>query len=102
MDRSSVAYLVKQEFERDEFGVQRETLTERMIYCDIASATRNEVFEGGRNGFKPELKITMFQYEYENESLIRVNNILYSIYRTYITRDDSIELYCERRKGNEE
>jgi hypothetical protein len=43
----------------------------------------------------------MFAYDYGNEELVRVNNIIYSIYRTYIADHDEIELYLERRHGND-
>lgn len=63
------------------------------------SVTRNEFFEGGRNGLNPEYQITMFSYDYNGESIVKYNGERYGVYRTYNGRDDTIELYVERKGG---
>lgn len=99
MDRSSIAYLVSKEWVQDEYGVQHETTTEREIYVQVDSVTYSEFFEGGRNGLNPELRFTAFRFDYMDEDEIRYNGNYYRIYRTYFGRNDTIELYVERRKG---
>ena len=101
MDRSNVCYLIAETVTQDEYGVPQTTETERMVFCNVSSVTQREWFEGGRSGLNPELRVTMFAYDYGNEELVKVNNIIYSIYRTYITDNDEIELYLERRHGND-
>lgn len=100
MDRSSIAYLVSKEWVQDEYGVQHELTSEREIYVQVDSVTYSEFFEGGRNGLNPELRFTAFRFDYMDEDEIRYNGKYYRIYRTYFGRDDTIELYAERRKGN--
>lgn len=101
MDRSNVCYLIAETATQDDYGVMQTTKTERMVFCNVSSVTQTEWFEGGRSGLNPELRVTMFAYDYGNEELVKVNNIIYSIYRTYITDNDEIELYLERRHGND-
>lgn len=101
MDRSNVCYLITETATQDEYGVMQTTETERMVFCNVSSVTQREWFEGGRSGLNPELRVTMFAYDYGNEELVKVNNIIYSIYRTYITDHDEIELYLQRRHGND-
>lgn len=100
MDRTAVAYLIAETYEKDQYGILQPTETKRKIYCNVSSVTMSEWFEGGRNGLNPELRLTMFSGDYNGEKLIEYNGIEYTIYRTYVTRNDSIELYVERRGGN--
>lgn len=100
MDRSAVAYLVSKEWVQDVYGVQQEVCTEHKIYVQVNSVTASEWFEGGRNGLNPSLRFTATRFDYHGEEEIRYNGCYYRIYRTYLARNDMIELYCERRKGN--
>lgn len=101
MDRSDTAYLIGKDFVPDAYGVQREMVSpERKVFVQVNSVTAAEWFEGGRSGLNPEFRFTMFRYDYNGEEEIKYNGKYYRIYRTYLGRNDSIELYCERRKGN--
>ena len=99
MDRSGVLTLISETQEQDSYGVWRNTQTARNVFCQVNSVSRSEFFEGGRNGLKPELVFTMFRFDYENERVCQFDGVTYSIYRTYIRRDDNIELYAEKRGG---
>ena len=102
MDRSSVIYLIAETYEADDFGVLQPTQSERKVYCDVTSVTLNEWSEGGRIGLNPEYRMRMFAPEYHGEQLLKYNNVVYAIYRTYRGRDETIDLYVERRHGNAE
>lgn len=100
MDRSSVAYLIAETYQKDAFGVMQPTETRKKIYCNVASVTRAEFFEGGRSGLNPEYRLTMFSGDYSNEKVLEYNGAKYTVYRSYIGLNDTIELYVERRGGN--
>lgn len=100
MDRSNVCKLVSSAKTQNDYGVWVETLTEREVFCSVDSVTRAEFFEGGRNGLNPELRITMFYADYEDETLLIYDNKTYSVYRTFLGRNDTIELYVERKGGS--
>lgn len=100
MNRSEVAYLVNETYTLNDYGVMEATTTKRKIYCNKQSVNSAEWFEGGRNGLNPEFRFKMFKYDYEGESILEYNNIQYTIYRTY-EYNDEIDLYVEKRKGNE-
>lgn len=103
MDRSSVITLIKETQTQDATGVWRPTRTERDVFAQIDSVTRAEFFEGGRNGLNPEFKFTMFFGDYEDEREVIWKGKHYGIYRVYYGRNDTIELYAERKGGlNEE
>lgn len=99
--RSAVAYLIHREYQQDDYGVLQETECKRKVYVDVQSVGSQEFFEGGQMGLKPSLKFTMFEYDYKNEEVIEYNCIQYTIYRTYIRRYDTIELFTQKRIGNE-
>lgn len=100
MDRSDVAYLVSKDWEPNQYGVMDELTTEKMVFVQVDSVTSSEWFEGGRNGLNPEYRFTMFRFDYSGEEEIKYNGKYYRIYRSYFAKDDMIELYAERRKGN--
>ena len=99
MDRSNVIKLIGTTTSQDETGVWRTSHYERTVYCQVQSVTRNEFFEGGRNGLNPEYVFTMFSGDYDGESIVEFKYNTYAVYRTYLRRTDTIELYCERKGG---
>lgn len=101
MDRSSVIQLIGEEWTQDEYGINQKAETSRTVYADIKSVNRAEFFEGGRNGLNPEFVMTVFFADYHGESILEYNGMRYTIYRTYRARNDNLELYVERRHGNE-
>lgn len=41
----------------------------------------------------------MFFGDYQGEKTVEYNGVTYGIYRTYLGRNDTIELYAERKGG---
>ena len=102
MDRSDIVRLVKYDYITNEYGVREKAeITSRRVFCHVDSVTGSEFFQGGANGIRPEFRITMFKYDYENEEVLEYKETLYQIYRTYNSKNDMIELYVEKRKGVE-
>lgn len=99
MDRSNVIKLISSTKTQDENGVWRETLSRRQVFCDVSSVTASEFFEGGRNGLNPEFRMTVFAGDYQGETMLEFNGKTYAIYRTYLARNDNLELYVERKGG---
>lgn len=99
MDRSDVITLIAETKTQDEYGVLRASETTRPVFCNVASVTGAEFFEGGRNGLNPQFRMTMFNGDYEGERTLEYNGARYAIYRTYLTRNDQLELYVERQGG---
>lgn len=100
MDRSAVIYLVSETYTQNDYGVLVPETQKRKIYADVSSVTGTEWFEGGRNGLNPEFRMRVFAPDYEGEKVIEYNNVQYTIYRTYLGRNDILELYVQRKMGN--
>lgn len=99
MDRSEQITLLSATKEQDDYGVWHETLTSRTVFCQVNSVTRAEFFDGSRSGLNPEFRMTMFFGDYNDEKTLIYKDKAYAVYRTYIGRNDTIELYVERKGG---
>lgn len=75
------------------------TVRARTVFCNVNSVTRSEFFEAGRNGLNPEFVFTLFFGDYEGEHTLIYNGLAYAVYRTYRGRNDTLELYAERKGG---
>lgn len=84
---------------KDDEGVQHTTVSGRDVFCKVQSVTRAEFFGAGRSGLNPEYVFTVFRGDYAGESLLDFHGRTYAIYRTYLTDDDYMELYAERKGG---
>ena len=82
-------------------GVWRDTEpTRREIFARMDSIDRREFYSGGEAGFRPELRFTVFQAEYQGEDRLTWNGGAYAIYRTYhVPGTDDLELYVQREVG---
>lgn len=99
MDRSIAFDLLTSTLTKDTIGGYIETQQHRTVYGQITSVSMDEFFSGGANGFRPEYRITMFGPDYQGERTCEVDGVEYNIYRTYAGRNDTLELYLERRTG---
>lgn len=100
MDRSEVITLLSTQKTQNQYGVWVETLQSKNVFCQVDSVTRQEFFEGGRNGLNPEYRFTMFFGDYNGERELIYKSNTYSVYRTFHGRTDTIELYVERKGGS--
>lgn len=95
-----VLTLVSAASEQDENGIWHNTETETQVFCTVKSASRAEVFEGGRIGLNPEYQFNVFSGDYDGQEILKFHGQAYTIYRKYTTGDVT-ELYCEKRKGTD-
>lgn len=102
MDRSVVFYLLTPTHSQDSIGQWVETVEKRQVFGQVSSVTASEFFAGGQNGFKPDLRVTMFGPDYQDEENLELEGKIYSIYRTYRGKNDTLELYLEKRRGDHE
>ena len=99
MDKSRVLTLIKTTYTVDSIGQQVPQETRRNVFCNISSISASEFFDAGRAGLKPEYRATMFAPDYEREEIAELDGVQYGVYRTYLGRNETIELYLERKAG---
>ena len=98
MDNSIVLKLVKVTYITDDIGQKIAQETSRTIYGQRGAITRAEWATAGQQGLNPELEVKVFTYDYDGESIVEIGDQRYGVYRTY-RRDDTTELYLERKAG---
>lgn len=102
MDRSDIIYLLHYNEEQDSLGIWHKNTLQSKVYCQVVSVNQTEWYEGSRKGLNPQFRFTVFRYDYHGEEAVLYNGNVYTIYRTYIDRDETIDLYTELRKGTPE
>lgn len=99
MNRSAQITLLSTQKTQNDYGVWEETPVKHDVFCQVGSVTGAEFFEGGRNGLNPEFRMKLFFGDYNGEKMLIYNGNTYSIYRTFQSDTDIIELYVERKGG---
>lgn len=107
MDRSRVLTLVgityktdaSGQYEKDAIGQLVPIEVPRDVFCNITSVSASEFFEAGRAGIRPELRATLFAFDYNGEEIAELDGVRYGVYRTYLGKGETIELYLERKAG---
>ena len=99
MDRSNVMQLITKTYTEDAIAQRIPAETARTVFCSIASVSASEWFEAGRAGMQAALKVTMFAPDYRGEQIAVVDGVRYGVYRTYRAKNETLELYLERKAG---
>lgn len=96
MTRDVDLILVTPKMEDDDYGIPQISGEELVtVLARIESVTASEFFDGGRNGLRPEYRFTMFLYDYDGQKEVEYDGVRYSVYRTYMGKSDTIELYVQ-------
>lgn len=96
----------------DKYGNEIRESSERQVFCQIHGITRTEFYSAATANLRPEITARLSEAaDYEGETLVRYNDVLYSVIRTYRDRGsmqqyggmspNAIELVLERKIGNE-
>ena len=100
MDRSDVINLIKESPVQSPDYTWTSQETSQEVFCDVRSITRTEWFEAGRNGIEhPEFLFVMYRDEYDGQKVVEYRGQRYGVYRTYVAKNDRIELYVEAKGG---
>lgn len=99
MDRADVMQLIAVTYTDDDINQKIPAETARSVFCNVASVSASEWFEAGRAGMQAALKVTMFAPDYQGEQIAVVGGVRYGVYRTYHAKNETLELYLERKAG---
>ena len=95
----AVCKLISKAITTDDLGFPVAVETEYETFCSVSSVSRSEFFNAGKAGMVPEYKITVNAIEYDGQPEVEYDGKRYTIYRTYRTDEDMMELYAEYRSG---
>lgn len=77
--------------------------TTSTIFGKLKSIGQKEFYEAGRSGFQPDICVVVYDFEYHDEAIVRLDSKLYSVYRAYyVPGCDRVELYLEERGGTKD
>lgn len=86
--------------QRDASGNQLEVESDpRELYCEYESVIQSEFFSAAQQGMKSEYKLKVSEHDYDGEKIAVFKDERYSIYRTYLGKDEKIELYLGIKAG---
>lgn len=97
--RDDIAYLISKSIIEDDIGNQIEQETSKEVFCTVESISQSEYFQASQSGLKPQLKLTICEFDYSGETVVEYNLKRYSIYRTFLRNDEHIELYLTEKAG---
>ena len=97
--------LIKEIYTKDDIGQMVSQKPGRAVWATLKSVSRAEWFKAGEMGMKPQLVAITPYVNYEGETIVLIGNdepIEFSVYKTFHnTVDDTMELYLERKVGND-
>lgn len=74
------------------------------VFATLTSISRAEwvsYAQSGRQGLVPSYVASVFMGDYNGEDTAEYDGKRYGIYRTYERDDEQVELYLEKKAGNE-
>lgn len=85
----------------DSIGNQIETITTSIVpIIRIEQIYANEFYRASQSNFKPELRIVISSYNYNNQNEFEYDNTDYSIIRTENANQDELVIIAERKIKN--
>lgn len=97
--RNEKVELIKTSYTVDAIGQRVPNETVRAVFCAVNSVSGSEWFSAGQNNIKATYQIVVDLDDYQNEKIAVFEGVRYSIYRTYRTKENQIELYLEEKEG---
>lgn len=99
MDKSNTINLIAKSYKADAIGQRIPQESSREVFCSVSSVSGAEFLDAGRSGIRATYKITMYAPDYTGEEIAELDGTRYGIYRTYLAKNEQIELYLERKAG---
>lgn len=104
MNKSVTIDLISKTYTTDSMGQKVATEKATTVFATLTSISRAEwvsYSQSGRQGLVPSYVASVFMGDYNGESVAEYDGKRYGIYRTYERDDEQVELYLEKKAGNE-
>lgn len=102
MIRDTTIYLHRPTKTQNAIGEWISSVDRVEIFAKVNEVSSSEFFAASQIGLSPEKRFLVFAGDYEGETVVEYNGAIYSVYRTYQTTPDVIEIYCQRESGTAE
>nr|DAG67477.1 MAG TPA: head closure knob [Caudoviricetes sp.] len=88
--------LIKETYVQTEKHEQRTVRQETPVIGTLSSVTASEFYQAANTDYRPEIVLKVYEQEYSGQQKVRVNDVQYTVIRTYLS-GDFIELHCQRK-----
>lgn len=101
-DKNNRCCLISYVSKQDESGFEPDKPKEirRKVWCKVESASGREFARMGQNSIRPQRRVTLWAYEYDEQDTVELDGKKYGVYRTFQPNPEEIELYLERKAGD--
>jgi SPP1 family predicted phage head-tail adaptor len=102
MNRDTLVTLIKRgDSAVDEYGNPYYPETRRDVFAEKKSVRQTEFFQAFAVGFKPEIVLEIYDFDYKNEEFCELDGERFTIYRSYpIKNTDRVEIYLTAIVGD--
>lgn len=101
MKKYAEVTLIGETLTRNERSEQVAVQTETSVIGTLSGVMASEFYQAANTGYRPEIVVTVYEQEYAGQQHLRVNDITYTVIRTYLS-GDFIELHCQRKGADED
>ena len=101
-DNNQRCYLITYISDQDDSGFEPDEPQEicKRVWCKVESVSGREFARMGQNNIRPQLRVTLWASEYDDQDTVEIDGKKYGVYRTFRPGADEIELYLERKAGD--
>ena len=101
-DKNNRCYLISYVSKQDESGFEADKPKEirRKVWCKVESASGREFARMGQNNIRPQRRVTLWANEYDEQDTVELEGKKYGVYRTFQPNPEEVELYIERKAGD--
>lgn len=100
MNKPMSIVLITDNYETDEIGQDIKLPdTEITLRCNVSSVSSAYRLQAGEEGQYLDYRASIWEREYNGETICRIGETRYRVYSTYSRNDGHIELYLSRRVG---
>lgn len=99
MTRINKLALVSEVVNTDSIGQATTTTTTTDIIAEVRSVSQSEYMNGKQSGLSPAYVFRVSAFGYSGQKVVTYGGVNYSVYRTYETDDNYVELYVEKALG---
>ena len=104
MNKATTIDLISKTYTIDAMGQRKATEKSTTVLATVSSISRAEwtaYMTTGRSGLVPAYTVTVYFGDYNGETIAEYEGERFGIYRTYERDDEQVELYLEKKAGNE-
>ena len=99
MTRINKLTLVTDVLSTDSIGQVTKTSSTTELIAEVRSVSQSEYMNGKQSGLSPAYVFRVSMFGYAGQEAVIYGGVKYSVYRTYETDDNYVELYTEKALG---